>query len=342
MQTFREINISGNAYERGIMHGEQLQGEIAEALNFYRSIFKLPEAVVLEQAAHFQPVIGDFNPDYLEEINSIAQGAEQDPLWIVALNARTEILALSGKISVNECTSLCFTARPILGQTWDWGKPLEGLCSVMKITQPDGHVIRMMSEPGIIGKIGMNNAGLGVCLNILTLGDKLDGVPIHVMLRAILDCKSAAEAAAVISRAPTGKSSNIIVADDSGHCFDLEFAGGETLSPDMVNGCYAHTNHYLGKEINGHEDPLFCNSRARMSTATDHVEQIDAYSVDTMIDILSDRSHDQFPIFRPYVPDDVLQDVGTVATIVMDLSAREFHIRRGNDPENTFTKYTVG
>jgi hypothetical protein len=78
-----------------------------------------------------------------------------------------------------------------------------------------------------------------------------------------------------------------------------------------------------------------------MNTATDHIERINAYSVETMVDVLSDRSHAQFPIFRPYIPDDVLQNVGTVATIVMDLSVQEFHIRKGNVLRNTFSKYTV-
>jgi isopenicillin-N N-acyltransferase like protein len=339
MRNFREIDLSGTPKERGVMHGEQLRDEIGRALSFYKQIFKLPKKTVLDQAAYFQQIITDFNADYADEIIGIADGSEQDPLWIFALNARTEILALSGKTSVNECTSMCFTGPPILGQTWDWGKPLESLCVVMRIIRPDGHEIRMLTEPGIIGKIGMNNAGLGVCLNILTLGEHLDGVPIHVMLRAILDCRSSEQASATINRSPHGKSSNIIVADKSGACFDLEFAGDETLSPASLNGCYAHTNHYLGKEINALDDPLFFNSRTRMDRATQLISQTGEHTAANMMAVLSDRAA-EFPIYRPYLPDEVLQDVGTVATIVMDLPRQEFHIRKGNDVAAPFTKIT--
>ncbi len=341
MQTFREIDIVGNAHERGVSHGEQLRGEIAAALSFYRDIFKLPETTVREQATYFQRIIADFNPDYATEINGIAEGAAQDPLSIVALNARTEILGLNKQTPSNECTSLCFSGTPILGQTWDWGEPLESLCAVVRIKREDGHVIRMMTEPGIIGKIGMNSAGLGVCLNILTLGGKLDGVPIHVMLRAILDCASVDEAAAVIDRAPTGKSSNVIVADRTGACFDREFAGEETLTPDTFNGNLIHTNHYLGKAINDDDDPLFENSRTRMSTATQKVAATTDHTIEAMADILSDRSGGAFPIYRPYVPDESVKDVGTVATIIMDLSAQEMHVRKGNGADNPFTVYTA-
>ncbi|MCP3688494.1 MAG: hypothetical protein GY784_08770 [Gammaproteobacteria bacterium] len=36
----------------------------------------------------------------------------------------------------------------------------------------------------------MNSCDLGVCLNILTLGQVVNGLPVHVVLRAILDCRS--------------------------------------------------------------------------------------------------------------------------------------------------------
>jgi len=349
MQTFREIDISGDARERGNAHGEQLRDEIAAALDYYRTIFNLTNDIILNQAAHFRGVISAFNDEYAVEIDAIADGSNQDPLWITALNARTEILGLNkpeqARPPVNECTSMCFAGptvpTPILGQTWDWGKAMEDLCAIVHLTRPDGHEIRMLTEPGIIGKIGMNNAGLGVCLNILTLGTPLNGVPIHVMLRAILDCRSAGEAAVVIDSAPDGKSSNVMIADRSGTCFDREFAGDETFLPDAFDGHHIHTNHYLGKPINASNDPLFDNSRARMATAREGVSAIAAHTVDSMKILLSDRSHDTFPIFRPYLPDEALEEVGTVATIVMDVKKGALHIRKGCDPAREFSTYRV-
>lgn len=342
METFREIEIAGAAYGRGVMHGEQLRGEIAAALAFYREVFGLADDELRARAAHFERVITGFNPDYAEEIRGIADGAGLEVPWIVALNARTEILAAVRNAAPDECTALCFPDRAILGQTWDWGEPLEPLCAVVRIERPDGHVIRMLCEPGMVGKIGMNSAGLGVCLNILRLGEALDGVPVHVMLRAILDCRSVAEATAVIDREPGGKSSNVLVADSAGNCFDMEFAGGETFLPGALDGVFVHTNHYLGREINAPDDPLFGNSRTRMKTTTARAQRAAGHTVPEMIDILSDNSNDEFPVYRPYRPDPELGPVGTVATIVMDLTARDFHIRRGNDPASPFTRYAVG
>lgn len=349
MTTFREIELSGGAHERGLAHGEQMRDEIGAAIEFYRAAFGLHDARVHEQAAYFRRVIANFNPDYATEMEGIAEAAGQDTLWVVALNARTEILALktlnaTDASASNECTSLCFGDTAVLGQTWDWGETLESLCAVARLTRPDGHAIRMLIEPGMLGKIGMNNAGLGVCLNILTLmGRRLDGVPVHVMLRAILDCGTASAAASVIDGAATGKASNVMVADKAGNCFDREFAGPETLMPDAVDGNHIHTNHYCGRAINVESDPLFLNSQTRMTRVKSRVAEAPDHSVSTMKDILSDRADDPFPVFRPYMHmrDDGLGAVGTVATMVMDLQAGEFHIRKGTGTDSPFVCYSV-
>ncbi len=341
MDHFRKLTISGTAFKRGRMHGEMLADEIAQTVSFYRAIFKLPEDVILERAAYFRDVIADFSPDYAEEINGIAQGCGMDPLWITALNARTEILALSALNQANECTALSFPATSLLGQNWDWGKPLESLCVMLRIERADGHVITMMTEPGIIGKIGMNSTGLGVCLNILTLGRELGGVPIHVLLRGILDCTSIDQARALIERAGSGKSSNVLVGNASGDCFDSEFAGDEVFTHRAVDGTLIHTNHYLGKDINATDDPKFASSYARMHTATTMAANRNGDTIAAMRDILSDASNNELPILRPYIPDDSVQELGTVCSIIMDLSAREMHVRKGPDPARAFKVYAV-
>jgi isopenicillin-N N-acyltransferase-like protein len=54
----------------------------------------------------------------------------------------------------------------MIGQTWDWAQRLEGHFVVMEIQFPSGHKLTQLTEAGIIGKIGFNNCGLGVTLNI--------------------------------------------------------------------------------------------------------------------------------------------------------------------------------
>lgn len=61
----------------------------------------------------------------------------------------------------------------LLGQTWDWGRPLENLAVLMQLKISENHTIQMLTEPGIIGKIGLNSHGIGTCLNILWINQPL-------------------------------------------------------------------------------------------------------------------------------------------------------------------------
>ncbi len=345
--SFRAITISGSPVERGRQYGEQLSGEIADTIAYYREIFNLPDPKILELAASFRTTIEDFNQDYMTEIDAIADAAGLDPLWLVALNSRTEILSHGGLVETpdlqaTECTALCFPGSNLLGQTWDWGKPLEDLSILLRIESPDGPTITMITEPGIIGKIGMNSAGLGVCLNILTLGEKLDGVPIHILLRGILDCQTIDQAATLITSANTGKSSNVLVADMAGNCFDTEFAGQTCFTLNPEDGVLIHTNHYRGQPVNSPEDPLFHSSYARYGRVAGHIQnQPEDRSLNLMKSILSDRSNIEFPIFRPFIPHVAVKELGTVFTMVMDLDTRELHIRKGANADAAFKTYRV-
>lgn len=340
MNQFPLITITGEPFQRGKQHGEQLGSEIAKTIDFYRSIFDMSEAKILRHADYFRKLIDDFDPNYSEEINGIAQGAGVDPLWVVAINARTEILSHKAVVS-NECTSVNFAAQSILGQNWDWGKALEPLTVLMRIVQPNGHIILMITEPGIIGKIGMNNSGLGVCLNILTLGKILDGLPVHVILRAILDCKSFAQVDSLLAQHGDGKASNIIVAEANGNGFGIEFCAEDYYRLEPTSDYLVHTNHYLSKPINSEQDPDFASSYARFNKATQILSSHKERCVAAMCELLSDESDSTLPIYRDYVPDESVHQLGTICTIVMELAKQKFYIRKGKGLGAEFFEHLV-
>ena len=337
---FPVITISGEPFERGRQHGAQLKLKIAKTIDFYRSIFKLPESEIMRYAEFFQQLIDSFNTGYIAEMRGIAEGAKVDPLWIVALNARTEILSRSTNAG-NECTTVYFPQSSILGQNWDWGKALEPLTVLMKIEQSDGHEILMLTEPGIIGKIGMNNRSLGVCLNILTQDEELDGLPVHIILRAILDCKSLAEVEALLDRHADGKASNIMVADASGKGFDIEFCGADSYRLKPHSDYLLHTNHYLAQSINSEHNPDFSSSYARFNKATEVLASNIARAARAMHELLSDDSDPVWPVYRDYRPDESVHELGTIFTVVMELAHGKMHVRKGKGPNARFFEYRL-
>ena len=341
MSRFKEVTISGTPKARGLKHGEYLSREIRLALKYYKSIFNLPEFRLLELGEYYLGLISAYKKEFAQEITGIAEGAGIDSRWIAVLNARTEILSYRDSNAPMECTALFSKSTALLGQNWDWAKVLEDLVVVMKIVMPEGPVIRMLTEPGIIGKIGLNSAGLGVCLNILTINHPLKGLPIHIVLRSVLESSTLDQAREAVAKAGYGKASNILVGDASGDYFDAEFAGDENVFLDNTAEIMLHTNHYLHKSINLPGNPEFASSYAREELASHRISTLNSLNKGGMTDILSDKSNRDYPVLRNYSADANLQELGTVCSIIMDLKARDMYIRKGNDVKGEFTAYSA-
>ncbi|RBQ76635.1 hypothetical protein FVER14953_09058 [Fusarium verticillioides] len=104
----------------------------------------------------------------------------------------------------------------------------------------------MVTEGGVIGKIGINSSGVGTCLNaIRARGVDNTKIPIHLALRTALESHSAREAAEKLYEVGTAGSGHILVSDPS------EAIGLECTSIGIKeihfdgNGTLIHTNHLL-------------------------------------------------------------------------------------------------
>jgi len=325
--SFPELIVSGSAFERGVQHGTAFKNKIASTIDFYAAIFKLPVAEIFDRARHFQRLIADYRSDFIEEMDGIAKGADVNPFWIVALNSRSEILSFDASCDANECTALYFRKTAVLGQNWDWEMAMESNTVLMRVDLSNGTQIQMLTEPGIIGKIGLNSHGLGVCLNILRIDKPLDGIPIHIVLRSILESPTIDSALDEVRSCGVGKASNALIGDASGNCVNVEFAGNERFEIRSFGDFMIHTNHVLSRHINPNDETFHC-SYSRLHAAEKRASSLVDFSIDEMKDILVDGTG-EYPICRPYKKHKDVQKMGTIASIVMDLKQRRFHIRRG-------------
>ena len=334
---FPVIKIQGAAEDRGRQHGTLLKERIHRTVEFYQKQFQLPEEQILGIADQFRKSTEAFQKDIYIEIETLAQAAEVDPLWIYALNGRTELLNLNPM----ECTTLAFRKQSLIGQNWDWDSEMEEMAVILEIEKEDGHRILTMTEPGMIGKIGMNHCGVGVCLNFMTIDNYQPyGVPLHVLLRAILDSKTLNEALSLIKPHLIGKIGNILISYSNGESVDIELAGDEFFSIP-VDDLFVHTNHFLTKI--DYDLMLFPDSMGRYNRAKELVSRLDNPSVNSIKNILKDRVNGEHPICRkrfshPWLTDD--KSI-TVTTVVMDLKKLQFHITRGNPFDNPFTVFSL-
>jgi isopenicillin-N N-acyltransferase-like protein len=118
----------------------------------------------------------------------------------------------------------------------------------LRIKKESGLGIQMITEAGIIGKIGMNSHGVGCTLNaIKAKGVAYDRLPCHLALRTVMESSSRAAAIATLEKAGVASACHILVADSTGGT-GLEFSSVDVVRLEMSHeGIVTHTNHYIVK-----------------------------------------------------------------------------------------------
>ena len=194
------------------------------------------------------PDLSDW-PELVAELEGIAAGAGVPVAALARIQARTELMGGP------ECSLI---GRPgAVSQNWDWHPDVVPL--VWVVEQPAGRWFATLTEAGMVGKIGLSSAGLCFGLNFLrcSLDGGLHGVPIHVLLRVLLErVESLDDAVSYLTSARVSASSSITVASaDEVVTVEVSPGGARVIrGPEVL-----HTNHFLdgppvGTDLEAAED----------------------------------------------------------------------------------------
>lgn len=360
------------AHERGLTHGRQARAQVQHSRSTYARLFAscgIDWTTACSRAQAYLPVIEALDAELVKEMQGIAEGSGLQLSEVLALNCRTEILpasflsdvhhqaqaalaanlaaglpdwldALDPRIDEGECTAMAVAPEAStqghawLAQNWDWlGRQRQAL---VLLDTHDGRGTRLitLTEAGMLAKIGMNQHGFALGLNILrSLQDGLQpGVPVHVLLRHLLSCASVAAArerlTALGSQPGFGAASNIPCADAQGEvaCFEVAPAGWAELAP--AHGVVVHTNHFVCEALLPAQAPMgvTLSSQPRLDTAARHARGA-PLGLAPLQAFLRDESDGHLSICRS--PDPALPPEGrveSVAGIVMNTTTREMWI----------------
>ena len=303
-----------SAHARGLAYGRAAAGQTAHSVATYARLFAscgIPWAEAARRSRAYLPVIEALDASLVDELHGIAEGSGQPIDAILALNCRTEILpasylddagahdlaanAAAAALAANrsaglqdwsECTAMCVAPEASadgaawFAQNWDWIGRQRAALVVLKTVDAAGQRITTLTEAGMLAKIGLNEAGFALGLNIVrSLHDGArPGVPVHVLLRHLLSCASVADARerlqaiAALAGPGFGSSSNIPCADAPGDvaCFEVAPAGWAEVKP--ANGTIVHTNHFLCEALLPQQAPVGAavSSAPRLATAARH------------------------------------------------------------------------
>ena len=344
------VSVKGTPTEVGVQHGSQCKEMIRKNIDLYFRLFQHYANLDRNRAAHlakkFIPVIEGFDPAILQEINGIAKGAGVEPEEILALNVRTELMFPDRLALPGECTALAAlpeataAGEMLLGQNWDWKPHLGATTVLLEIEQTGRPGVVTLTEAGIVGKIGLNSAGLGACLNILKAPVGQIGVPIHVLMRGILNCERFGDAIDRIGALPLGSANNCLLAHADGAAVDFEMAPRtvEFLYPE--NGVLVHTNHFTSdrmKPLDAKLDQL-SNSILRYGRAKQKLgARAGRITAEDFKEVLRDHFNYPDSICRhPDPRDPELEHVESVVSIIMNLKKKEMEITHGPPCRNEY------
>jgi isopenicillin-N N-acyltransferase like protein len=254
MPILSHVSTETDPYERGRAFG--LSRDVPAAFDGYAKLFQdvgvspdqvreWSERALRETMAWSRPLA--------EEMIGIADGSGLDPWQVGALNSRTEILAAAAVGGEGECsTSVIFDGEPRTVQTWDWHDTLREGMLVWSLEPRPGHQVHTFTEVGVVGKIGVNSAGLGVHFNVLRHNsDHAEiGVPVHAVARRILDEASTVDEATELAKSARLSASTVITVVSAGGARGLELCPERVAELELDEaGFLFHTNHFLDPKL---------------------------------------------------------------------------------------------
>jgi len=201
-------------------------------------------------------------------------------------------------------------------------------------------------EAGLLAKTGMNAAGLGLVTNALVTDADIGepGLPYHVLLRAVLDCATVTDALEALQAGPRTSSANYLVAQASGSALDIEAAPGDftrlyPLFPE--DGVLLHTNHFLAPRIAPADLALWAMPssviRLQRLRAANAARTLDDFGV-----LLAD--HADYPhsiCAHPDPADHPCEQGATIASVLMDLTARHIWLATGNPCQAAYERLDI-
>ena len=361
------LDLGDDPYERGLVHGRDLAGAIAENVETYLARFAasgLDSETARREGHSWIEVTRNQNPEYAEEMRGIADGSRLPLADIVMLNVRYEItfgLFLKESREADIATVAdgadgCSTfgvmpdasanGHTIVGQNWDWLAGVYGRCALLRVRRASGPDFICFTEAGIVGgKMGVNEHGIGLVENGLVSDH--DGVnayekPFHMRCREVLNAESFDIALLPVVETRRVCSANFMIGHSDGEIINLE------TSPDAVSyhfptdGIVTHSNHFLDARHGPSQMERLSPSTLYRANRHDRLLRKDIGGLDMprFKTALSDHFGSPNAICRhPNDSQPKARQTMTNAAVVIDLAARTMHVANGPPCCNDFVAH---
>lgn len=359
------LHLQGSPYRQGVQHGEQLSDKIASNIAVYRSRMLtsgLTETALAERSQRYLGLFTREDASYRAIMDGIADGSGQSLLDIALLNARYELLYSTwsefGRPTAegirSECTSfggadgVFASGGTQIGQNWDWFTGVEGALLQWKHGET---TVLGFTEAGVAGaKIGINSAGIGLCVNGLgaSVDDwKIDSTPFHLRTWRILQSATLSEAVGHAVAPRPACSANFFVGSAESGVATVETSPlGSRVIYQTENEPLVHANHFRAPEALGVFESWLQSGRVstyhrceRMETL---LEKESPLSTERLHAAMRDHDGGAIAICRhPVETDPVDLQTHTALAVHLELDAKRFSYTWGPPCESEFTTVSL-
>ncbi|WP_296479105.1 C45 family peptidase [Roseinatronobacter sp.] len=238
------VRASGEPYEIGFALGRAGRKAVQErlrALEYWQAVTdERHHPLVLQLAARAKALF----PEVYAELRGLANGLEIPFIQVMAWNCRGDLMT-----NVPDgCTTVQLPGpSPVLAHNEDGLPELHGSCFIAEVAGKTGAGFVACCYPGSLPghTFAVTSAGIAQAVNNLRLRKVRPEIPRMVLGRAVLGCKTIAEALDLLARENScgGFHFTLAQAGDAG-LHSVEFGGG-AFSHKTVEIAAGHANHAL-------------------------------------------------------------------------------------------------
>jgi isopenicillin-N N-acyltransferase-like protein len=285
----RVLWVDGSPAELGRAHGStfatDIQAYAADRTRLAAAGTDWDRRRILALAEQMLPAHETYAPDLYEEMLAMAEAAGITPAEAVVVGGYTDFIdtvrAEAGGSAVEDtCTAVIVPdhladGAGFLAQTWDMHASATDHVVLLGIGNAPRSLV--FTTVGTLGQIGMNEAGISIGINNLTVDDGRVGVTWPFVVRRALQQSTFAEAVECVTGAPLAGGHNFLVFDRNGNGVSIEATPTVTHIDELDGEPLVHTNHCLVPATRAVEGArpaaLQQSSERRLAEAPEHLAE---------------------------------------------------------------------
>ena len=346
------LEVSGSPSEVGEAHGRTYGDEIIAYMETRRSLSRtgtdLSDSDVEAIAETMIDAHRRYDPRLFEEMEALATAAGITVAQAIIVGGYTDFIdtvraVANGMAFEDSCTTVITPddqseGAGFLAQTWDMNASATPHVFMLDVHVHGSPRALVFTTHGTLGQIGMNEAGIAVGINNLTMADGRPGVTWPFAVRKALAETRFDDAVGAIVNAELACGHSFLVFDSEGQGAMIEATSTETHIDHLDGEPLIHTNHCLAPHTQAVEadrpSDLDRSSRDRLAHAAESLD-VRPHTVDTIMAMLRD---DRSICRSPEPP----FDYETSGAVIMRPRTGDMWACWGLPSDNEFEHFAVG